>query len=101
MHVVCRSVLTFCHNSTTDVFVVNRWHRLQKAHAFDAPDSCQQRTDAADALLCAAGAPAPGGEVKGGCICGADHGRTMWTSSEDEIIESGVKQLVARVQCFS
>ena len=52
------------HNRTPDA-VRNRWHRLQKAHAFDAPDSCQQRTDAADALLCAAGAPAPGGKIKG------------------------------------
>ena len=79
------------HNRTPDA-VRNRWHRLQKAHAFDAPDSCQQRTDAADALLCAAGAPAPGGKIKGDCIRGSDHGRTMWSSREDEIIESGVKQ---------
>lgn len=82
--------------------VRNRWHRLQKTHSLG--DSEEGRL-ALDALLLACGIEpdwAPPSDprevkkvdavcVKGAvCIKGADHGRAMWTSQEDTMIEEGV-----------
>jgi len=77
--------------------VRNRWHRLQKTHALG---DTEEGRAALDALLLACGISKdwspptdprqPPTVASNACIKGSDHGRAMWTSQEDTLIEEGV-----------
>jgi len=79
--------------------VRNRWHRLQKTHALG---DTEEGRAALDALLLACGISKdwspptdprqPPTVASNACIKGSDHGRAMWTSQEDTLIEEGVRR---------